>query len=197
MKAETFVQLLTPVFLAQIPVRRSLLFRLHYTKLVYKRTREMEQLGMMCGVMWAQRHQSGRRSSLKGCAVFLNLPQPLTRPQIYMSFMAHYSRTSEPKGALSVTDTSVSPQKLAAMDCKGEGWALDKLLFHSLVPRKCHRLLPTCSGSTNTSNWLQIHKTSQEAQIFPWQNSSDRTIKVFVCPNTPSTIPTAHPQIPV
>lgn len=40
MKAETFVQLLTPVFLAQIPVRHRVLFRLHYTQVVYTGTRD-------------------------------------------------------------------------------------------------------------------------------------------------------------
>ena len=51
MKAETFMQLLTPVCLAQIPVRHSPLFRLHYTQLAYKGTREKEQLAMVCGVI--------------------------------------------------------------------------------------------------------------------------------------------------
>lgn len=74
------------------------LFRLHYTQPVYGGTRETKQLAVMRGVIWSQRQQSGRRPSLKACAVFLNLPQPLTRPQMSGSFMVCYSLASELKG---------------------------------------------------------------------------------------------------
>lgn len=80
------------------PIVAQPLFRLHYTQPVYGGTRETKQLAVMRGVIWSQRQQSGRRPSLKACSVFLNLPQPLTRPQMSGSFMVCYSLASELKG---------------------------------------------------------------------------------------------------
>lgn len=83
MKAEMLMQLLAPIFLAHIPVRHSLLFRLHYTQVVDKGTREMEQIAMMCSVISSQT-AARQRLPLKGPAVCLDLPQSLTRPRIYI-----------------------------------------------------------------------------------------------------------------
>lgn len=79
------------------PSAAQALFRLHYTQLVYRGTREAEHLTVMRGAIWPQRQQSGRRLSLKDWAVFLNWPQPLTGPWVYMIFMACYSLESELK----------------------------------------------------------------------------------------------------
>lgn len=132
----------------------------------------------MCGVIWSWRQQSDRRPPLKDCAVFLSLPQPSARPDIYELY-GSLQPCKWAKGPFSVTrHFGFTPETCCNVLQRRALWsAYSVILFPGAW--EMPEITSKVSGKQARAVDCKSIKTRGSKTSYG-KNSSDVTIKVFV-----------------